>query len=752
MLPRFPSPTRDKNGLPVAGPLELRVSRVVTAMATLWFLGAAGWELFGPHLSGHYAASAGLGIAADNMLACPLLGPVLEYTHECPPPTLYYCHHPWGIFWTTAALMRLFGHHDFVCRLAPVLLSAATPVLLYRLGRALWRPVAGAVAALGFTVLPITLAFANFNALEVPVIAWSMLGCLGFARLIQTGRRRHLAVFLLGTLAAVHADWPALVLIGVLLGFGLLRGYLARAAFGPVPSERGYAEWWILSATLTVVSVLFYFWAFHESDKLSDLLGAFEHRATDAALPLAKVLESRRYWIELCFTPIAIALGKLAAIVGVCRLLMLRREIEVIPLAVLLMATVQYVVFKQGADVHVFWPHYFGAFFALGLGQLVATLAAALEWIQDRRRAPEERAVGAKAGLVAFGCALLPLLGVARDGIPALGYARITGGRFNEKGLLIDSEGDKAAFLRWVEQQARPAAEVSMHSGMRNNWSQNWTLARHVVRGNRVAPTTADRGQGIYLADSRFLPSPVQNELMTNFHVVAVGPFWRVLTDEPPSPLEALAIIDREPSAWEWYFVLGTEPQHEVAVDPFLTWELRTHFGQPADVPREAPQSLEQKRIAHNIAVARGDSVRANELLTELERALRPVHVPLNGGAELLGTSYRAGTLPLFTLYLRAGGPSTSDLRLSVTSRVTAPAFASSTMADPTEREVGLPFRIPSTRWIRGFIYSDPVPIRKRPGTEEFVARLGEVGYPYTPIPAAADNPGVRVLKLPEST
>src|SRR5262249_4356877 len=148
------------------------------------------------------------------------------YTTTRPTPAMYYCHHPWGIFWTTAALMKVFGRHDFICRLAPILLSAATPPILSALGRAIWRPAAGAAAAAAFVVLPISLAFANFNALEVPVMAWSLLGLWGFVRMTQAGRLRHLAVALVGSVLSLHADWPAFVLAGTMLGFGLLRGFL----------------------------------------------------------------------------------------------------------------------------------------------------------------------------------------------------------------------------------------------------------------------------------------------------------------------------------------------------------------------------------------------------------------------------------------------------------------------------------------------------------------------------------------------
>ncbi|HVY47920.1 MAG TPA: hypothetical protein VHB21_18660, partial [Minicystis sp.] len=54
-------------------------------------------------------------------------------------------------------------------------------------------------------------------------------------------------------------------------------------------------------------------------------------------------------------------------------------------------------------------------------------------------------------------------------------------------------------------------------------------------------------------------------------------------------------------------------------------------------------------------------------------------------------------------------------------------------MADPTEREVGLPLAISPKRWRAGFLYSDPVPIRKRPGHEVFKASLRARGRGTAP-------------------
>ncbi len=744
MFRRPLSPPRGLDGLPLADALEERVARAVMIGATIWFMLAAAWEMFGPLLAGHFASSAGVGIIAENMLRWHIAGPVWEYTASAPSPGMYYCHHPWGIFWATAGLMKLLGRHDYLCRLAPVLLSAATPPLLHAIGRAVWRPAAGAVAAASFVVLPITLAFASFNALEVPVITWSLLGVWGLVRMTQTGRLGHLAAALTGTLLALHSDWAAFVLVGALLGFGVLRGYVGGSFFGPLLHHRRYAQWWVLTSSLAVLTVLLYLALFQKSGKLGDLFGSYGQRSSGNAIPLAQVLASRRYWIELSFTPIAIALGKIGAIVALLRVVVLRREHEIVPLAYLAMATVQYVVFKQGADIHVFWPHYFGAYFALAMGAIAATLTPAIARLRRAASAPRP----ARAAMITLGVAMVPILAIARDGLPALRYARETGGRFNEKGLLIHSDGAKTAFLRFIEPTLPRIGTVEMHEGMKATWSQVWTLGGRLVAPPRPLPTRGRTGISVYLADTRFLLDGLQDELTRGFHVTAVGPFWKVIPSEAAAPIEAFSFVEREPSWWEWYFISGTEPHRDVVADPYLTWELRTHFGQAAEVPKEAPVTLEQKRIAHNIAVAVGDAVRTRALMEEIGKALTPIHAGFDDGSELVGTTFHEGARSLLTLYVLASGPSAADVQLTVRSRVMKSAALSLAIADPTEREVGIPVGLAPQRWRRGFLYSDPVAIRKRPGTEVFRASYWARGRGVAPKVVGKDASGVEVLTL----
>lgn len=114
--------SRNSEGLPRTNVLEERIALVVVAISTLWMALVSSWEMLGPVLSEHWAAAASTGIIAENMLEWGIIGPVWDYPETRPAPELYYCHHPWGIFWVTTLFMKVFGRHDVVCRL-PVLFA-----------------------------------------------------------------------------------------------------------------------------------------------------------------------------------------------------------------------------------------------------------------------------------------------------------------------------------------------------------------------------------------------------------------------------------------------------------------------------------------------------------------------------------------------------------------------------------------------------------------------------------------------------
>ena len=120
------------------------------------------------------------------------------------------------------------------------------------------------------------------------------------------------------------------------------------------------------------------------------------------------------------------------------------------PLPIFFCALVQYVVFKEGADVHIFWPHYFAPYFALAVGALAASVGELRLWIgaqRDRRRRIAARAVRAPRPGWRWRCSGCRSAFILKDGLSLLRLARETGGRFAEVNL--DTDLDKEAVLRW---------------------------------------------------------------------------------------------------------------------------------------------------------------------------------------------------------------------------------------------------------------------------------------------------------------
>ena len=175
------------------------------------------------------------------------------------------------------------------------------------------------------------------------------------------------------------------------------------------------------------------------------------------------MLEARRYWIDVMFTPVAVTIGKLAAPVFLARLVLRRNPLELFPLALLVMASLHYLLFPNGADVHIYWPMPFAPCFALGIAALSCSLAELLAWAR-RRKSP--RAIAHDTQSFTAGVFLVVPLTMLPDGLTALDYSRMTGGRLNDDGHLNLQDIDKATALQWLRPRLAPQHLVRLHTSM----------------------------------------------------------------------------------------------------------------------------------------------------------------------------------------------------------------------------------------------------------------------------------------------
>ncbi|MET0790330.1 MAG: glycosyltransferase family 39 protein [Polyangiaceae bacterium] len=698
-----------------------RACRIGAAVATVVFALAAFWELGDTFGAGHFASASAVCTSAENMWRWGVLGPVPHALLSPPLPSEFYCHHPWGIFWVSALFMKVLGHHAWACRLPAVLQSVLTVPALYLAGRALWSPVAGAVAALSFAALPIALSFGAYNSLEVPVIFGVTVSIWGYARFRQNYRRRFAALALGGVFYAVCCDWAAVIFAAVWLG-ALFACVFVLPRWTAPADRRRLATVWVLGLALCALAIGAHLYVFAQLGQLDELFNQGNVRSTGSSLPLGVVLSARKFWIDVSFTGLAIALGKIALPVLGLRVVLRRSDVEALPLAVFAMAAFQYVVFKQGADIHIFWPHYFALYFALAWAGLIHSALELLPILTHKFRRFEAR----WAGYAALGLGALVPLSIFPDGLRALAYAHRSGGRFNENGHLTKPDKDKVAALEWLTARMANPSGVVLHPGMRQSLWVDWSLQRPVatVPHFPIGPSTLrDR---YYIADLRFMGVAEQEELVQDVKPLFVGPFLVIDRAAPAAKLTAFTVQRVAPSLLQAYWVSSSHALRRVEPDPYATWELRDRFDLvPNDVPTVEPRGFEELRIAHNIAISIGDSgAAARYRKRTLAGILRGPGATFANGDAYLGSRLEHDGSQVLTIYFSSAGPDPTEPELFVRSRIQDRAFASLVPSDPLAADVAMPFVIPASRWKRNYIYSSVTEVIARIGSEVWTANF----------------------------
>jgi len=718
----------------IAGP-------VLAAVAVLLAFGVALRGIAGPVPNGHFASAAAIGMAGDNMWRWHTILPVVGYADHLLGAPGYYMHHPLGLFWDMAILGKVFGFHDWVLRVPPLVYVTLTPFFLYRIGCAVWGPLEGGLTALAYVALPITIVYANYHDLEQPYIFGVVVASWGYLRFVQTWRDRYAVVSALGFFFALNHAWWGYLWGAVFLPWIFVRGFMLPDRWLGGVRARSYGRYCGLMCAALGLAFLIELYVLKDSGRVADVITSFFVRKGDEIQPLSQVLTSRQYRLGLMFTGLGIVLGKIAAPVIVTRAIIKRSDVELLPVFLLLAAIVHYTEFRQGAQVHIFWPHTFAPYFALAIGALAASVRDAVAWTAARLTIWTEsraRNWGTVAAAVLVG---VPVLFVLRDGLSLVRLSRETGGRFAEANL--DSEIDKGVALRWFLSRFPPTATVGFHTSFPKFWELEWEARPRSISANVPVPTPGPVGPRVFVLDSRSTPLGELRTAATRFHVYAVGPFWFVDRLEAAGPIDGYRFAEREPGWWERWSEGDVEPIRAVRADPWLTWEWRTAFGQIAATPGGTPATDEQLRIAHNVALVAGDKPRAAGLRAALEKRFNlPLHATYADGTELIGAVHERGAARAITLYFVAG-KFAQDSKYVVNAHVVAPPRLSTLPVDPATLDLARSPAPPTTLWHPGGLYAIRFVYRRRPGTEALTGS-------WTPGPARTDGGGkpVEIARL----
>jgi hypothetical protein len=695
-----------------------RFARWAAVLGCVWFAAVAAWGLLEIPGGGHVGAGhAGTTMMAEAMLKWKSLYPLWSWYSPTEPHDPYG-HHPYGMYYASAIALAIFGHKDFVPALPAIFMSAATPPLLYKIAKQHWGTVAGAAAVLGFVFLPITLGFSNFHNLEVMCIFGAALFFYGHSRFQATEKTRYLLASLAGVVVTCSADWIGYVLLAPVLGWALARAHLLpRWVSGPF-RYAPYTRWWALSTAAAVGSLLFWLALFQKANLIADWLASASTRGGGDAVPLKDALEGRKAWIEFSFTPCAIFVGKVAAVVCAIRMLLIRRDEELYALAVLFAAVVQYVGFKRGADVHIYWPHYFGAYFALALAALSVSVKQLAGAIAARFAEARAAKIAAVAGLLT---ALAPPLLVAPDGIRSIFVWRTTGGRYNDNGALIRTHRDILFVIENVVKPAMPKGrDLHVHPSVGWGWEHTWALEG---RGVPAGPPTTG-GSTLWLGRASGMTADQMREFAAKAPLRIYGDAVVVDQRAQWSPIEAYSLHEREPNLIEWYLYSSVEPRRSItkeSPDPFLTWEWRTHLGQQAAPLTATPASIEELRIAHNEALSRGDTEHAERYREQIEKQLdREVTARYDDGTRLIGVRILRGAQPRAECWFESGGPMQGDEVFAVHSVVERPLRLSWIQPDKVERDMAFAPPLSPKLWKKGWLYKTEVVFNHRIGEERY--------------------------------
>src|SRR4029078_8412123 len=324
----------------------------------------------GPFPEGHYTSSAAIGTGASNMWRSHTLYPITKLVEHAGGSSDYYMHHPLGVFWTVALLGKMLTFSNWVLRL-PLLIAVTAPTwLLWRLGRALWGAIPGGLTALAYVALPITLGYANYHDLEQPVMFGCVLSTWGYVRLVRTWRERYALASILGFAFALNHDWPAYIWGAFFLAGLFVYGFLLPQSWRRPLRAFSFGRYWAAMCVAAAFSIALELYVLKDSGRISDVMASYFVRSAGSEASLDSLLVARHYRIALMFTGLAIAMGKLALPVVAIRAIVKRDHFDLRVLPLFRCALLQYTSFKQGADVHIFWPHYFAAYFALGVGAI----------------------------------------------------------------------------------------------------------------------------------------------------------------------------------------------------------------------------------------------------------------------------------------------------------------------------------------------------------------------------------------------
>ena len=377
--------------------------RAGLALVLLVYLAYSSFGVAGPFLWGHHGYhGATYMLRALTSLRFHLVTPANWCGYETPPPSSYYLHHPIGYHHVLTVLIPIFGNHEWVARGAAALGGVVLLGVIYALVRRWWSREAGLLAVAVYVGLPMVTAFSVLSDPMMLELACTVVLVDRYLRYLDEPRARTLRAACIAIALGGLLMWEVYFQAVMHAAHGLARlvtrqGRRARVRLFGREWNATFA--WIagtgLTASATMGFHLVYVW---RTGVGSDMESSFKQRH-DAAFSFVK--ERLTEWLDILYGRPLVGLGLawlalfvVRGVVGRAR----RRDQAV--LITFLINSLYYVLFPEGAAVHLYRVYYYSLFLALAVTDLASDLYATVAWLTAKARgAPRSLAPRVAAGV-----------------------------------------------------------------------------------------------------------------------------------------------------------------------------------------------------------------------------------------------------------------------------------------------------------------------------------------------------------------
>jgi len=206
--------------------------RGVLALLLAAYAGYALWGIAAPFAWGHYGYHGGFhGAAARNLSRHGVFTPTPHIGQSSPPDKSGYLHHPIVCPQYLVPLQGIFGDHEWVIRVVPVVFTLAALLLVVAVGRRFWGEWGGLLAGVVFVLLPHNMVFCHLYDHETPGMVYTLAGVAGFLSFLRQPRWPAAVWCLAGFGLAGLTDWPPYFIAFATAWAGF--GYLLAATVAP---------------------------------------------------------------------------------------------------------------------------------------------------------------------------------------------------------------------------------------------------------------------------------------------------------------------------------------------------------------------------------------------------------------------------------------------------------------------------------------------------------------------------------------